>query len=390
MMTAARVFLNPVQLIVGGGSSSAQLPALLAAAGIARPLIVVDPRLLALGLAEPVIAAAGKACDDVGVCSEVVEDPTDASVMAVARRLREGRHDGLIGLGGGSAIDTAKAAALVAARDEPLRAMKVPRVMDVPAFRIIAIPTTAGTGSEVTRAAVITDIETQEKMLLVGSACMPFGAIVDYELSMTCPPRVTADTGLDALTHAIESFVSRQSHPHGDAFALSALQMIGRHLETAYHEPGNRASREAMSLAALHAGLAIGVGGTALVHGMSRPLGAFFHVAHGLGNAMLLPLVTAYSIGSAPERYQRVAVALGCAKEADSTVHAIRKLLERLEQLNKTLQVPTLSGWGIDRQRYDGLLATMAEQALQSGTPQKNPRVPSADELVTLYRQAWA
>lgn len=384
-----RQFLSPSQLIVGGGSV-AKLPEVLAAAGVRRPLLVVDPHLLSLGLAECVIAAARGCCEHMGIFSGVVEDPTDTSVMEAAALLREGRHDGVIGFGGGSTLDTAKGAALAASCPEPLRAMKVPRVMDLRTLPIIAIPTTAGTGSEVTRAAVITDTETQEKMLLVGSGCLPFAAIVDYELTLSCPPRVTSDTGLDALTHAIEGFVSRQRHPHGDAFALSALKLIGPNLETVFHEPGNRPAREAMALAAMHAGFAIGVGSTALVHGMGRPLSAFFHVPHGLSNAMLLETVTAYSADAAADRYRQVAVALGWATDSDSDIRAVDLLLQRLSALNQSLQVPRLSQWGIDPQRFEELLPTMARQSLQSGTPQKNPRVPDADGVVALYRQAWA
>ena len=158
-----------------------------------------------------------------------------------------------------------------------------------PGLPLVAIPTTAGTGSEVTRFTVITDTESDEKMLIAGLACCPLAAIVDYELTLTMPLRLTADTGLDSLTHAIEAYVSRRASPYTDGLAKNAMGLIARHIRTACAEPGNRAAREAMMLGATTAGMAFSNSSVALVHGMSRPIGAFFHVPHGLSNAMLLP-----------------------------------------------------------------------------------------------------
>ncbi|GGF63866.1 dehydrogenase [Azorhizobium oxalatiphilum] len=380
--------LTPRELLIGGGSL-AQLPALLGRLGMARPFLVIDPTILRLGLADGAIAAVREAGLDLEVFSDVVEDPTDESVDRAVARIREGGRDGVIGFGGGSAIDTAKAAAIIASTGEKVHALKVPRIVDLPTMPMVAIPTTAGTGSEVTRACVITDTAGQEKMLILGTAALPAAAIVDYELTLSCPFRVTVDTGLDALTHALEALINKNRNPHAEAFALSALKLIGANLETASLEPGNRAAREAMMLGATHAGLAVSNTSTALVHGLSRPIGAFFHVPHGLSNAMLLPLVTEYSLDAALPGYAAAARALGWADGTTSDAEAGRALVEGFVGLNARLKVPTPKAYGIDEAAYRRLLPEMARQALASGTPLNNPRVPSETEIIALYETAW-
>lgn len=371
----------PQTLVVGAGALR-ELPTVLARLGVARPLAVVDPHVHALGLLDAVLSG-------VAVFSGVVPDPTVASVAQAASLLRNGGHDAVIGIGGGSAIDTAKAAALLASQDRPLAALKMPASADLRALPIIAIPTTAGTGSEVTRACVVTDGETGEKMLIAGSACMPAAALVDFELTLSCPPRVTADTGLDALAHAIEALVNRRGNLLAESHALAALRLIGPNLVTAYRKPGDRAAREAMAVGALQAGFAINAASTALVHGMGRPFGSFFHLAHGFANAMLLPAVTAFSLSGASAAYARAAHAMVWADEAASDAEAGLALVAGLRRLNQQLDVPTPAAHRLDRALYERLLPAMADQALRSGTPANNPRLASAEDIVMLYRAAW-
>lgn len=380
--------LTPCELLIGGGSL-AQLVPLLGRLGVSRPMLVVDPTILSLGLADPAIAAMREAGLGLGVFSAVVEDPSDISVIAAANEIRSGAHDGVIGFGGGSAIDTAKAAAILASTGEAVHALKVPRIVDLQVMPLVAIPTTAGTGSEVTRACVVSDTAAQEKMLILGTAALPAAAIVDYELTLSCPFRVTVDTGLDALTHALEALINRNGNAHAEALALSALRLIGANLETVAREPSNRAAREAMMLGATHAGLAVSNTSTALIHGLSRPIGAFFHVPHGLSNAMLLPLVTEYSLSAAPAGYAAAARALGWATGAMGEEEAGQALVRGFRDLNDRLKVPTPKAYGLDEDAYFRLRPEMARQALASGTPGNNPRVPSEDEIVRLYEIAW-
>ena len=224
----------------------------------------------------------------------------------------------------------------------------------------------------------------------MGPGLVPAAALVDYELSLSMPPRLTADTGLDALCHALEAYVSRKANPFTDSLALAALTAIGRYLETAWREPGNCAAREAMMLAATQAGIAFANASVTLIHGMSRPLGAHFHVPHGLGNAMLLAEVTAWSVPAAPGRYADCARALGLAAPAECDERAVERLVSGLRALTVRLEVPGPEAWGIAEADWREALPLMAEQALASGSPANNPRLASAAEIEALYRRLWA
>ena len=226
-------------------------------------------------------------------------------------------------------------------------------------------------------------------MLLAGDTLLPSAALVDYELTLSMPPRLTADTGTDSLTHAIEAFVSRRANPISDAFALAAMRTIWGELPASFHEPGNLKAREAMMVAATQAGLAFSNASVALVHGMSRPLGAHFHIPHGLSNAMLLPAVTAFSVEAAVERYAECARTMGLAQAQDPDHSAADHLIRGLYTRNAELQVPSPKQFGIAEERYTALIPTMAAQALASGSPQNNPRVPTAEEIEKIYQQAF-
>ena len=270
-----------------------------------------------------------------------------------------------------------------------MRDYKFPRNVTETGLPIIAVPTTAGTGSEVTRFTIITDETNDEKMLCVGIGFMPVAALVDYNLTLSLPPRVTADTGLDALTHAIEAYVSQKANLYSDSQALAAMRLIAPNLRRAYHDGADKAAREAMMLGSTLTGVTFSSASVALVHGMSRPIGAFFHVPHGLSNAMLLPTVTAFSIPAAAQRYADCARAMGIATAQDSDEQANARLLVELQALNDELQVPTPAQFGIDRDRFFQLMPTMAQQALASGSPGNNPRVPTIDQMVELYSSLW-
>lgn len=372
-----------------GGGVLAELPEVLAQFDLSRPLILTDGWLAASGVLERVehlLAQAGIAARSF---AGVVPDPTVASVEAALAFLREGTHDCVIGLGGGSPIDTAKIVAVKALRDRPVSALKAPHQEDSPALPIVAVPTTAGTGSEATRFTVITDEATDEKMLCAGLAYLPAIAVIDYELTLTKPARLTADTGIDSLVHAIEAYVSKRANPFADAAALTAMRLIWPNLPLACADPGNRAAREALMLGALQGGIAFSNSSVALVHGMSRPIGAHFHVSHGLSNAMLMPVVTQWSAPAALPRYADCARAMALASDAESDQSAVGRLVEALHRINADLAVPSPRAYGIDQTKWVELTRLMAEQALASGSPANNPRVPDLEEIVGLYERAW-
>ncbi|WP_366658334.1 iron-containing alcohol dehydrogenase [Fodinicurvata sp. EGI_FJ10296] len=390
-MTIATVTSPELMLI--GADAVERIADVMARLHVSRPLIVTDPFI---ATAPPyqrlsnALTAAGIPHDSY---SDTVPDPTTTAVTAgvdlLARGAADGPYDCMIAIGGGSSMDTAKAMGILHAGGGRMRDHKVPASPDMPVMPLICIPTTAGTGSEATRVTVITDVETDEKMLIMGMAALPAAAIVDYTLTMAKPFRLTADTGVDSLTHAIEAYVSRKANPHTDMLALNAMRLIAAHIRTACFDPGNAPAREAMMLAAMQAGMAFSNASVCLVHGMSRPIGAFFHVPHGLSNAMLLPAVTAFSIAGAPGRYADCARATGWAEPNADDTTAGRTLIEGLVRLNDDLEVPTPAAYGIDRSRYDAVLDVMADQALASGSPANNPVVPAHEQIVGLYRSVW-
>ncbi len=384
----AATITTPRLMSVGGGAL-AELPGVLQRLGLAKPLIVTDPYIAGCGILDRATALLEGAQIRWSVFSDTVPDPTTAVVDTGARILAEGGFDTVVAIGGGSSIDTAKAMSVLVGNGGKMRDWKVPADIPGAGPPVVAIPTTAGTGSEVTRFTVITDTETDEKMLIAGLACCPLAAIVDFELTISMPLRLTADTGIDSLTHAIEAFVSRRASPYTDGLARNAMGLIARHIRTACAEPGNRAAREAMMLGATTAGMAFSNASVALVHGMSRPIGAFFHVPHGLSNAMLLPEITAFSAPAALDRYADCARAMGVADEGEGSQGAVARLLDELRLLNRDLAVPTPREWGIDARRYEELLPVMASQALASGSPGNNPLVPSSDQIIELYRRVY-
>lgn len=371
-----------------GKGASYQAPTVLETLNVSKPLIVTDKTMLQLGYAERLSTALREKNVETTTFSDTVQEPTASSIEAGVEMVREGEFDSIIALGGGSPIDSAKAISIVGKFGGAIRDYKFPREVSEAGLPIIAIPTTAGTGSESTRVTVITDDEKGEKMMCAGFGLVPTAALIDYELTLSLPPRVTADCGLDALTHAMEAYVSKKQNPFTSLQAISALRLIGKNLRRVYHEPSNTVAREEMMLGSSLAGLAFSNSSVALVHGMSRPIGAFFHVPHGLSNAMLLPVVTEFSLLGSEGRYADCARALGLGEYEDNGA-ACRKLVEELWAINEEMQVPTPSSYGIDEKRFESLIPTMAEQAQASGSPSNNPRAPTFEEITELYRRVW-
>ena len=376
--------LLPRILQVGSGASK-EIGRVLDALGCSKPLIVTDTMMVQLGY----VGNIQESLPFSDVYADTVPEPTEASILNGVAKVLEGDFDSIVAIGGGSPIDSAKAISILATYGGSMRDYKVPRIVNEPGLPIIAIPTTAGTGSEVTRVTIITDETKDEKMLCMGMGFMPVAALVDFDLTLSLPARTTADTGIDALTHAMEAYVSKKANLYSDSQALQAMGLIAPNLRRAYHDGGDRDAREAMMLGATLAGVAFSNASVALVHGMSRPIGAFFHVPHGLSNAMLLPDVTEYSIPGAEARYADCARAMRVASVADSDVIANKKLMDELISINDELQVPSLEAFGVEKERFFEVRHTMAEQALASGSPSNNPRVPSVEELVTLYEKLW-
>ncbi|MFD9666176.1 iron-containing alcohol dehydrogenase [Rhodococcus sp. NPDC059968] len=372
-----------------GGGAVAEIGEVVSSLGLTSPLVVTDSFLVGTGAAEQMIKTLESAGLSPRLFADTVPDPTTDSLDAGMTAIAEHDCDSVIGFGGGSPMDTAKALGILGRQGGQMRDYKAPRNNVGPALPIIAVPTTAGSGSEATQFTVITDSISDEKMLCPGLAFLPIAAVIDYELTVTMPPRLTADTGVDALTHAIEAYVSKKANPFADSLALVAIGTIGRVLRRAYTDGSDAEAREQMMLAATQAGIAFSNSSVALVHGMSRPIGAHFHVAHGLSNAMLFPAVTAFSVRAAQSRYADCARALGVATTGDSDATAADNLVDALRELCRDVAVPTPKAYGIDKARWDELIPLMAEQALASGSPNNNPLVPTVAEIRDLYAQIY-
>ncbi|MCG9789015.1 iron-containing alcohol dehydrogenase [Vibrio mediterranei] len=357
--------------------------------GCRRVMIVSDPVMKTLGQVDQLKSVVNQAGVEADVFTDTVPEPTEASILPAVNKVIDGHYDGVIALGGGSVIDSAKAIALLAEHQGRIRDYSVPNIVTSPIMPLIAIPTTAGTGSEVTKVTIITDETNDEKLLCMGPGLIPSAAIIDFTLTMTAPERITADTGIDALTHAIEAYVSGKSGLFTDQQALLAMKLIAPNLREAVNNPDNKDAKEQMMLGATLAGIAFSNASVALVHGMSRPIGAHFHVPHGMSNAMLLPTITEYSIPAAKTRYAECARAMGVVDAITNDDDAVAALLLELKQINQDLSVPSMSDFGIDKQAFWSNLDIMSEQALASGSPNNNPRIPNKEEVIELYKAAW-
>jgi len=381
--------------VVIGKSCVQELPKLVTRHGGKRPLLVTDKSMVSLGYMQLVLDMLSKNGMTATVFSNTVEDPTSSVVEEGVAVLKEHNLDSIIALGGGSPIDTAKGISILAKTGGNIAKVKVPAEVESNAVPVIAIPTTAGTGSEVTRFAVITDSGTGEKMLVSGRGCVPAAAIVDYEFTLSLPFRTACDTGIDALTHAIEAFVSKKANPFSDMFASTAMKLIFSNLPRACFDPKDLLAKEQVMTGATMAGFAFSASSVALVHGMSRPLGAHFHVPHGLSNAMLLPAVTRFST-SHPDRASAEAVAIrskyaNCARHMGICDHstpdwdAVERLNESLSELMKTLQVPSAQVFGIKKDVFCSKISKMVEEAFSSGSPNNNPRIATPEHMQTMY-----
>ena len=377
---------SPKIIRIGGGVAK-EIIDVLKQLSLSKPFIVTDPNLVKLGHVDLILSILEKNNIIYGLFSDVVEDPTDVCVDAGLEVFNNGVYDCIIGLGGGSPMDTAKAISFMSVNLGHVRDYKAPNQIDLCGPPVILIPTTGGTGSELTRWCVITDTENTEKYNLSGLACVATAALIDWTFTTTKPWRITADTAVDSLTHAIEAYVSIKAFEYTDAFALAAMPAIVENVRIACKEPENPTARKNLMLAASQAGMAFSNSSVALVHGMSRPIGAHFHVAHGLSNAMLLPKVTEFSIEGNQERYATCARAMKWAKEKDSDEVACSKLVENLNTLNDDLKVPSPKSLGHSADKK--MFRLMASQALASGSPQNNPRVPTKNQIIQIYEEVW-
>jgi 1,3-propanediol dehydrogenase len=380
------IFLMPSKILSGIGAIN-QLEPHIRNKGD-KALIVSDSIMTKIGNVERLSSILNKCGISYEVYDEVDSEPTDLVVEKGVLVFQQTNCKFIIALGGGSPIDAAKAIGFMTVSSGKI-SNYMGEVINTEIPYLVAIPTTAGTGSEVTQFTIITDTENNVKMLLKGPALMPKLAVVDPDFTVTTPPTVTVATGIDALTHAIEAYTSKRAQPLSDVFALSAIKRIYDNLEAVFKNGQDMLARYEMSLGALEAGIAFNNSSVTIVHGMSRPIGAIFHVPHGVSNAILLAKCLEFAIEGHVTRFAEIAKTIGIYKETMTELEAAQELVCVIDRFCKVLQVPTLEELKIDRDEFYQSLDKMAEDALESGSPANAFRNFSKKEIIEIYIKLW-
>ena len=380
-------FIMPKQIFYGEGALEQAAPAM-AGCG-SKALIVTDPVMVKLQN----VAAVTEILDRVGVGYAVFEgvtgEPTDKMVEAGKQVWEREKCDFLIAVGGGSPIDTMKAIGVVAVNGGSINDWYGKETTGaLPSM--VAVPTTSGTGSEATQFTIITNTEADIKMLLKGKNLLPDIAVDDPRFTMTAPPAITAATGLDALCHAAEAYTSRKAQPMTDTLAVSAVKRIFRYLPVCYAQGEDTEARIQMSLAALEAGIAFNNASVTVIHGMSRPIGALFHVPHGVSNAMLLPACFAYVYREAADRFADLGRAIGVADAETADMEAAERFIRACGELCRSCRIPTPEEYGIDREEFLAKIPKMTEDALASGSPANTRKELSAEDITVIYKSLLA
>lgn len=382
----AREFIIPKQIITGSGALS-EAKTVMKSLGN-RALIVTDQVMIDLKNCEQLETVLHEQGISYSVYAQISGEPTNGMIEEGLRQYCREECDFMIALGGGSPIDAMKAIASLVENGGDI-ADYMGKVIDVQVPPMVAIPTTAGTGSEATQFTIITDTRKDIKMLLKGKVLMPALAVIDPIFTLTVPPKITAATGLDALCHAVEAYTSRKAQTMSDTFALSAVRRIFKYLPVVFKDGQNETARTEMAIAALEAGVAFNNASVTLIHGMSRPIGALFHVAHGLSNAMLMNVCLSFAAEGAAGRFGELGRIIGAAGKDDSDKTAAKAFLQALTVLTNELEIPTPEQYGIDKTTFLGLIDKMAGDAMDSGSPQNTIREVSKNDLEQLYRELW-
>jgi len=388
-MTVSRAFsiTQPTQIHFGAGSINS-LPEIIAQTGGIKPLLVLDPGLVKAGLDTNIRTPLNNAGIDYIVYDRIDPEPGLRLADTGTELARTNNCDCVIGVGGGSAIDVAKAISILLTNGghavDYLGLGKISK----PGVPKIMVPTSAGTGAEVTFTAVFINEETGSKGGMNGDPLYPDVALLDPELTLSLPPQVTATTGIDALTHALEAYTSIQAHPLSEMYSIRAMELIADNIRSAYADGRNIEARSNMLLGSLLGGKALAIAGVGLVHAMAYPLGGMFGIAHGLANAVLLPYVTEFNLIGNLNKHAMLAEILGQDVAGLSLRDAAEVTVEELHLLNQDLGIPkSLRELNISEEK----LPEMAKIALTVARPvENNPRQPSKEDVVAIYQEAMA
>ena len=381
-----RFVLNEVSYF--GPGAREVLPQEIKRLGLHKAFVATDKDLIKFGVADKVLKVLENAGIPYEIFSEIKPNPTVSNVKAGVEAFAKSGADFILAIGGGSSIDTSKAIGIITNNPDfsdvvSLEGVAPTKKKSVP---IIALPTTAGTAAEVTINYVITDEENHKKMVCVDPNDIPAIAIVDAELMYTLPKGLTASTGLDALTHAIEGLITKGAWEMSDMFEIKAIEMIARYLETAVFEPTNAEARNGMAVAQYIAGMAFSNVGLGVVHGMAHPLGAIFDIPHGVANALLLPVIMEFNAPAALPKYVDIAKAMNVYKDGMSREEAAKAAVEAVKALSVKVGIPQhLSELGIKEEDLPRLAASAIADVCTPG----NPREVAEEIILELYKKAF-
>jgi alcohol dehydrogenase class IV len=375
--------LQPPKIVFGQGCITRCVEDILAM-GLRRAFVITSPPIV--GLTDPLVQALRKGGASVTVYGQIATEPAVATFRAAVEAAREVTPDAVIGLGGGSSMDVAKlVAALYEGRQDVREVFGIGK-LDARALYLACLPTTAGTGSEVSPNAIILDEVEELKKGIVSPHLVPDAAYVDPALTVTMPPGVTASTGLDALTHCIEAYANRFAHPIVDLYALQGTRLITANLVQAVRSGDDLVARSNMALGSLYGGLCLSPVNTAAVHALAYPLGGEYHVAHGVSNAILLPHVLRFNLPAAPERYAQVALAMG-VEPGESDLDMAERGLDQLFELCRECGIPAgMSELGVPEEA----IPHMAQAAMKVTRLLKNNLCElTAEDAEAIYRAAF-
>lgn len=380
-------FVVPSHIIVGNGVLNEAAPILKKMGN--KAFIVTGKHVAVSDMMKKLISLLDENDIKYVVFDGITGEPDDVMIENGVDLLKDSDCDFIIGIGGGSPLDSAKAIAAMAVNGGSISDYNGKEISGE-ILPLAAIPTTAGTGSEATKFTVITDSQKGIKMLLKGDVLVPKLAIVDSKFTVSSPKSVTAATGLDALTHAVEAYTSKKAFSMTDTLAVSAVKRIMKYLPLAFNDSENINAREQMSIAALEAGICINNSSVTIVHGMSRPIGALFHVPHGMSNAMLLKECLSFAVSGAYEKFANLGRETGVALDSDSDKSAAEKFIDSLKAVCDVCQIPTLEEYGIDKDEYYSKIPKMAKDAVASGSPGNTVRNVTEKDCIEIYKKLYA
>ncbi|MDQ0300361.1 alcohol dehydrogenase class IV [Salibacterium salarium] len=352
---------------------------------VSSVLVLTQPGIKDLGLLDGIYKQLDHETISVTTITDVLPEPTEDNIEEMYRDIKDKAYDIIIGVGGGSVLDAAKVLSVLKTNDQTVRDMLGTNLIEQPGIPTILVPTTAGTGSEVTPNAIVTFPDEELKIGMVSPYLLPDLVILDPMLTLGLPKPITASTGMDAFTHSLESFISNKSNYLSDTFALDSIRLINDSIVESYKNGNNVDAREKMIVGSMYGGMALTSAGTAAVHALAYPLGGKFKIAHGVANAMLLPHVMEFNLDAVTERLSIVAKAIKISDDNEKEQDASEKLIEKIKEWTKILDIPQdLNEYGVTEDDIEDLAvaASKITRLLDN-----NPKELSIEDMKNIYRR---